>query len=187
MSVDRTTVSPRYTDVLEASYQYALANGIADLPLRPLATAIGSSAGVLIYLFGSKDGLVRALLARAREDELAMLGDLREGDLATVAGQVWRWLADEQHRPVLRLWVEAYATSLINPEGSWAGFAKATVDDWLAVFAAAQPRRTRQSKAGAAQRTLTLAVLRGAMLDLLATGDTDRTTAAVRAQLAGLR
>jgi AcrR family transcriptional regulator len=186
MTVDRTTASHRYNEVLEASYQYALTNGIADLPLRPLATAVGSSAGVLIYLFGSKDGLVRALLARAREDELAMLAEIGEGDLASVGRGVWGWLADEQHRPLLRLWVEAYATSLINPDGAWAGFAKATVDDWLAVLAAAQPRRTRQSKAGEVQRTLALAVLRGAMLDLLATGDTDRTTAAVRTQLASL-
>jgi AcrR family transcriptional regulator len=186
MTLDRTTASNRYNEVLEASYQYALANGIADLPLRPLAAAVGSSAGVLIYLFGSKDGLVRALLARAREDELAMLAGAGEGDLATVVWQVWGWLADEQHRPLLRLWVEAYATSLIEPDGAWAGFAKATVDDWLAVLAAAQPRRTRQSKAGAAQRTLALAVLRGALLDLLATGDSERTSAAVRAQLARL-
>ena len=39
---------------------------------------------------------------------------------------------------------------------------------------------------GEAQRTLALAVLRGGMLDLLATGDVPRITAAVRAQVAAL-
>jgi AcrR family transcriptional regulator len=42
------------------------------------AATIGSSPRVLLYLFGSKDGLIRALLARARADELAMLARLRE-------------------------------------------------------------------------------------------------------------
>ena len=186
MTEDRTTTSARYHEVLEASYQFALTHGITDLPLRPLATAVGSSAGVLIYLFGSKDGLVRALLARAREDELAMLAEASAGDLATVTWQLWGWLSDEAHRPLLRLWVEAYATSLVHPDGPWAGFASSTVEDWLTLLASAQLRRTKASKAAIAQRTAALALLRGALLDLLATGDTARTTAAVKAQLASL-
>jgi hypothetical protein len=60
------------------------------------------------------------------------------------------------------------------------------VADWLAVLAAAQPAAQRDTAAGRAQRTLVLAVLRGALLDLLATGDTARTAAAVDRQLAGL-
>jgi hypothetical protein len=36
---------------------------------------------------------------------------------------------------------------------------------------------------GARERTAVLAILRGALLDLLATGDEERVTAAVRAQL----
>ena len=183
MTVERSIPSARETELIEASYQYALRAGLADLSLRPLATAIGSSPGVLIFLFGSKEGLVRALLARARQDELALLADVGQGDLASVARQVWRWLATESHRPLLRLWLQAYALSVAHPEGPWAGFAQATVADWLAVLAAAQPLRTRRSKAGQTQRTLVLAVLRGALLDLLATDDVERTSAAVRLQL----
>jgi AcrR family transcriptional regulator len=55
-----------------------LSNGLADMSLRPLAKAIGSSPRVLLFLFGSKEGLIRALLARAREDELGYLGALRD-------------------------------------------------------------------------------------------------------------
>jgi hypothetical protein len=46
--------------------------------------------------------------------------------------------------------------------------------------------RRRRTRAARAQRTLVLAVLRGALLDLLATGDADRTTAAVERQLAAI-
>src|ERR687889_139227 len=69
--------SARQQELLEAAYGYVLERGLADLSLRPLATAIGSSPRVLLFLFGSKDGLVRALLARARADELDVLDRVR--------------------------------------------------------------------------------------------------------------
>jgi hypothetical protein len=92
-----------------------------------------------------------------------------------------------EHRPVLRLWAEAYTRSLVEPDGAWAGFAESTVNDWLAVLADYQPTPERRSATGAIRRTLALAVLRGALLDLLATGDERRTGAAVDLQLTLLR
>jgi AcrR family transcriptional regulator len=176
-------VSARREELLERAYGYALAHGLASLSLRPLAEAVGSSPRVLLFLFGSKDGLVRALLERARADELDFLGSAPAGDLAAVGGRVWDWLADPERRGLLTLWVEAYARSLVEPDGPWGGFAARTVDDWLDLLAATQPAARRRSAAGAAERTAVLAVLRGAMLDVLATGDVPRTTAAVRGQL----
>ncbi|WP_316743697.1 TetR/AcrR family transcriptional regulator [Streptomyces sp. MK7] len=192
-----TAPSARQVELLEAAYTYVLDHGLADLSLRPLATAIGSSPRVLMFLFGNKDGLVRALLARARTDELAILDRLGQAEQPGRSGQpiglvpaverVWEWLAGEEHRPLLRLWAEAYARSLVEPGGAWAGFARATVDDWLAVLAACQPLPERDSETGAVRRTLALAVLRGALLDLLASDDEPRVGAAVRHQLALLR
>jgi len=179
--------SPRRTEIVEAAYQYVLANGLAGASLRPVAEATGSSTGVLRFLFGSKDGLVVALLERARADELELLATLPAGaGLPTVARAVWAWLADPAHRPLLRLWVESYAASLQDESGPWSGFARATVEDWLRVLAQAQPPAVRRSAAGKVERTAVLALLRGAMLDLLATGDRARTRAAVEAGLAGL-
>ena len=181
--------SARRDQLLEAAYRYALEHGLADLSLRPLASAVGSSPRVLLYLFGSKDDLVRALLARARADELAMLDRFGRADgetplgLAETAEHVWSWLAAPEHRPLLTLWVEGYARSLVEPEGPWAEFARATVDDWLALLAHAQPPAERETTAGEAARTAVLATLRGALLDLLATGDVSRTTAGVLASM----
>ena len=187
MSSTETTPSARQVELLEAAYRYVLAHGLTDLSLRPLARAIGSSPRVLMFLFDNKDGLVRALLERARADELALLDGLDETDLLAAVEQVWGWLASAGHRPLLRLWAEAYARSLVEPAGPWAGFARATVDDWLEVLAARQPPAERDSREGATRRTLALAVLRGALLDLLATDDEERVTAAVRYELALLR
>ena len=179
------TPSPRRDELLELAYRYVLEHGVADLSLRPLAAAVNSSPRVILFLFGSKAGLVQALLARAREDELALLERARSAaagpkrDLILVAGEVWSWLAADEHRALLKLWVEGYARSLIDPDGSWAGFAAATVADWLEVLG--------EVSSDPAEPTLILAILRGALLDLLATGDRERTTAAVEEGLELLR
>ena len=187
--------SARKRELLEAAYRYVLSNGLADMSLRPLAKAIGSSPRVLLFLFGSKEGLTRALLARAREDELSYLDALRTarlsddpGDqtLAKTGREVWSWLADPSHRALLALWTEGYARSLQDEPGPWAEFARDTVNDWLDLFAIRQPPDRRTATAGEAERTLLLAVLRGALIDLLATGEQDRVTRAVERHLTSL-
>jgi len=187
-----TEDSARKRELLEAAYGYVLANGLAGMSLRPLAKEIGSSPRVLLFLFGSKDELIRALLARAREEELRYLAVLRDGrDLAATARETWAWLAAPAHRALLVLWVEGYARSLTGDPGPWAAFGRDTVRDWLDLLASRQPRRdaagAERDAAGAEEeRTLLLAVLRGALLDLLATGDTDRVTRAVQRHLRAL-
>jgi len=182
--------SARKVELLEAAYRYVLENGLATLSLRPLATAIGSSPRVLVFLFGNKDGLVRAVLSRARAEELAILDHIgRSGNPAAVGlpaavERLWDWLAAPEHRRLLTLWAETYARSLVEPGGAWGGFAAATVHDWLTVLSTCQPPDERDSAAGSARRTLALAVLRGALLDLLATADRDRVTAAVHRHVA---
>jgi AcrR family transcriptional regulator len=182
-SATESTGSPRQAELLELAYRYTVEHGWTELSLRPLAKAIGSSPRVLLYLFGSKDELIRALLARSRADELALLDRVRGAGLAEVITEIWAWLAADAHRGLLKTWVEAYGRSLTEPGGPWAGFAAATVSDWLALLASAQPAARRETAEGAAERTLALAVLRGALLDLLATGDADRPTAAIRRYL----
>jgi AcrR family transcriptional regulator len=187
---DERSESPRKRELLDAAYGWALANGLADFSLRPLARAIGTSPRVLLFLFGSKDGLTRALLARARQDELTALATLRaspqQASLAETGREVWRWLVAPSHRALLSLWLEGYARSLLGESGPWEGFAVETVEDWLALLATRQPAGLRRTKAGEADRTLLLAVLRGALLDVLATGDADRVTRAVERYLDGL-
>lgn len=175
--------SPRREELLEAAYHYVLQHGLVEMSLRPLSSAIGTSPRVLLFLFGSKEQLVRELLGRARADELVLVreqGSDPDGGprLADVAGRLWDWMCRPENRPLLRLWVEAYARSLTEPAGPWEGFARDTVTDWLAILQQADD-------VDPARATAVLALLRGALLDLLATGDADRTSRAVRSQLAG--
>ena len=179
--------SAREQQLLQLAYEYVLRHGLMSLSLRPLAQAIGSSPRVLLFLFGSKEGLVEALLARARTAELAFMNDVRStgdsDDFAGVVRRVWQWLAAKEHRPMLVLWLETYAHSLVEPDGPYAQFARRTVEDWLELLAIHQTIQQRRSRTAATERALTLAVLRGALLDLLATGDEGRTTALVEAHL----
>lgn len=173
--------SPRREELLELAHAYVLRRGLAGMSLRPLAEAIGSSPRVLLFLFGSKDGLVRALLGRSRTEELALLAAVRArgGGPAEAVEHLWGWLSAPERRDLLRLWAEGYARSLVEPEGPWADFATRSVQDWLDVLGALGPFDVQRC-------TVLLAVLRGALLDLLATGDVERTTGAVRQHVAGL-
>lgn len=187
MGTQSRVSSAREQELLQLAYEYVLRHGLTSLSLRPLAQAIGSSPRVLLFLFGSKEGLVQALLARARAAELEFLLAMRStgpaDDFAGVVRRVWQWLAAEEHRPLLVLWLETYAHSLVEPKGPYAQFARRTVEDWLELLATHQATQHRRSRAAATERALTLAVLRGALMDLLATGDEQRTTALVEAHL----
>lgn len=169
--------SGRREELLTRAYEYVLAHNITDLSLRPLAAAIDSSPRVLLFLFDSKDGLLRAVLDRARAEELAFLNQIDTTDLAAVLHATWQWLANPAHRPLLTLWLESYTRSLTDPAGPWSGFAARTVQDWLDVLS--------HTGATEAHCTHALALLRGALLDLLATGDTERITAALASERGG--
>ena len=75
--------STRQVELVEAAYAYALEHGLAGASLRPVAEAIGSSTGVLRFLFGSKDGLVHiSQLASARVQKTSDV--VKEGDKVKV-------------------------------------------------------------------------------------------------------
>src|SRR3569833_1461933 len=187
MATQSRDASAREQELLQLAYEYVLQHELMTLSLRPLAQAIGSSPRVLLFLFGSIEGLVQALLARARAAELAFLGEMRRpDDFDSVVRWVWQWLVAKEHRPMLVLWLETYAHSLVEPEGPYAQFALRTVDDWLELLATHQTPQHRRTRAGANERALALAVLRGAMMDLLASGDEERTPSLVEAHLSGI-
>ncbi len=179
--------SARRDELLEKAYRYVLEHGLSGMSLRPLAVAVQSSPRVLLFLFESKDNLVRALLSRARADEVELIERLTADSpvgVTRAAREIWSWLAAPEHRGLLRLWLESYSRSLVEPAGPWAGFAHATVRDWLGLLGQAQPEPERATPLGMRRRTLVLALLRGALLDLLASGDVERTTRAVHDGLA---
>jgi AcrR family transcriptional regulator len=170
-----TTGSPRRAELLERTIEYVARTNISDLSLRPLAAEIGSSPRVLIYLFGSKDGLLREVLAASRERQLAVVRRaMRESaEPAEVLGRLWAWMGEPEHLPIARLFFESYSRSLGGGE-PWAAFAADSVREWEAPLRRILTVSGTDREPTDAEVTLTLSVLRGLLLDLLATGEVER-------------
>jgi AcrR family transcriptional regulator len=187
MTTEHPPGSPRRAELLSACYGYVLEHGLAGLSLRPLAAATGTSPRVLLYLFGSKEQLVRELLARARHEQISLITGLLVpgvpgvpgGGFEQLADRLWDLLSSPGQRPMVRLTYEAYLRSVSRDPGPWQGFAAETARDYLELLIRAQPGVHPDHAEATA--TSTLALIRGLLLDLLADGDTDRVTAAWRA------
>ena len=165
-------VDDRRSELLATLLAYSATHGLSEVSLRPLAAAVGSSPRMLLYFFGSKQGLVRAVHQHARDEQLRLLTDTLAGcrDRTDALRALWRWLRDPAHHNVIRFFFESYARSL-HADETWGGFGEASVRDWLPPL--------REALGGSdAEATLTLAALRGLVLDLLATGDRERVDAA---------
>ena len=154
--------------LLAAAVEYALANGIADLSLRQLAAAIGTSHRMLIYHFGSREGLLvavtRAVEQRERE---AILGP---GAQVADARQEWKRLSSPDLWPQERLFFELYSLALRGHPGT-EGFLEGIVESWVAPMADALVGSGSDRSTARAEARLGVAVVRGLLLDLLATGE----------------
>jgi AcrR family transcriptional regulator len=154
----------RRAAVLERAADYVLERGLAGLSLRPLAKTLGTSPRMLLYDFESKERLIQEILAEVRRRETSLL----EAEVRTLE-DVWAWISSPEREPFLRLFFEVYV------EGLASGEAEPLVRDWLDFLATSW-----QPSVDEATATLMVAVVRGLLLDRLATGDRARTDAALR-------
>ncbi|MEP7022709.1 MAG: TetR family transcriptional regulator, partial [Actinomycetota bacterium] len=149
---------------------HALDAGIADLSLRELATAIGTSHRMLIYHFGSRQGLLVAVTQAVEEAERAAFLDLKSAITPDAARRAWQHLSDPALWPQERLFFELYSYALLGRPGT-EGFLQGVVESWVAPIASALVQAGSDERAARADARLGLAVVRGLLLDLLATGD----------------
>jgi len=154
--------------LLDAAVRHALDAGIADLSLRQLAAAIGTSHRVLLYHFGSREGLLVAVTQAVEEQQRAALLDSGVGPQD--ARRSWERLSDPKLWPQERLFFELYAYALRGRPGT-EGFLDGIVESWVAPVAAALVEAGADERTARADARLAVAVARGLLLDLLATGD----------------
>lgn len=167
--------------LLAAAIEYAQHNGVADASLRELAAAIGTSHRMLIYHFGSKEGLLVAIAAAVEEAQRVFLRQLAADPELGPADQVrrmWRHLADPGLWPQERLFFELYGQALQGRPGT-TGLLDDAVGSWLTLSAEQAMRHGIPADTARADATIAIAVTRGLILDLLATGDRQRADAAV--------
>ena len=161
--------------LLTAAVAHALDAGIADLSLRQLAAAIGTSHRMLLYHFGSREGLLVAVTKAVEDQQRAAL--LESGSTPQDARLFWERLSDPQLWPQERLFFELYAYALRGRPGT-EGFLDGIVESWVTPIADALVQAGADEETARADARLSVAVVRGLLLDLLATGDRPAVTEA---------
>ena len=159
--------------LLEAAIGYVQDHGVAEMSLRRLAAAIGTSHRMLIYHFGSKEGLLIAVIRAVEEQQRELLAGF-EVDPSLTPGEVtrlmWRHISDPAFWPNERLFFEMYGQAL-QARTHTADFLDDLVQPWLDLIAALRREQGVPAGVAEAQARVDLAVTRGLLLDLLATGD----------------
>ena len=167
--------------LLDAAVDHVAADGLTDLSFRPLARALGVSATTLVHHFGTKDELLAALMTRVRERLMvAALAPEAEAEAEGngVTARAWDWSASQENEAVFRLFFAVYGVALQSP-GRFGSFLDHVVDDWLDAMTDRARVAGADAQEARVKATLGLAVVRGLLLDLLATGDRARVDAAL--------
>jgi AcrR family transcriptional regulator len=150
--------------LLAAAVEQALHGGIVGQSLRQIAAAIGTSHRMLLYHFGSWEGL---LVAVCNQINVAVAGAL---DSWKDPRELFQHFTDPEAWPWERLFFELYAHALFGRPGT-EGFIEASVDRWIDGLAGELVKAGADEATARVQARLHLAVARGLLLDLLATED----------------
>lgn len=167
--------------LLAAAMEYVAEHGVADLTLRGLAPALGTSHRMLIYHFGSKTGLLTAIVQAVEEGQRALFADLAaelEADPSGFARRYWRQLTDPEMRSRERLFFDVYVRALHGVPGT-EPLAGGGIEPWLTLLTSWMRRLGVPPEAARPRARLALAVSRGLLLDLAATGDREAVDAAM--------
>jgi AcrR family transcriptional regulator len=147
-------------------------HGIGDRSLRHLAEAVGSSHRMLHYHFGSREGLVAAIVDEVEARQRTALADLVAAAPTGTAPQdlvlqLWQQVASEELRPFVRLFFEALSLADRNADDHLTAAWLDQTEHLSAVLGA---------PADAVDLRLGVAVVRGLLVDVVATGDTGPAT-----------
>ena len=172
MPPGRPTNPQKRHDLLDAIVRNVGADGIGQRSLRDIAEQVGTSHRMLLHYFESREGLLVAIVdevERRTKVDVDALYDA-EDDPADVLERAWSELRVEQMRPSERLFFECYARGA-NGEHPFDRLHPDSITSWLEM-ASRQGVDIDLARLG-------LAVVRGLLLDLIATNDEDGTTKAL--------
>jgi AcrR family transcriptional regulator len=126
---------------------------------------------MLLYHFGTRDALLRAVLENARRRQLDSWQDLLKArpnePYPITLKRAWASMAGADGQPYLRMFGQ---WRQITEQLLWPGFRRKATTDWLPPLEDGLRSIGRPELA-----TLLLGVIRGLFVDLEATGDTTRT------------
>jgi AcrR family transcriptional regulator len=159
--------------LLDAAIDFVAGHGMTDLSLRRLADELGTSHRMLIHHFGSKQGLWVAIVREVERRQLAAIADLVPDPTVSFADATrawWQHISDPSLWPNERLFFEVYGQAL-HGRAPAVELLDGIVDSWLEPAAALAEEMGMPRASARAFARLGIAVTRGLLLDLLATGD----------------
>jgi len=160
----RTPDLRRRRQLLDALIDEFASGGIGDRSLREVAAAVGTSHRMLLHHFVSRDEMLLAIVEEVERRQMAVLSELPT-DPAESFTAMWATLCRPELRPFERLFFECYSRGAQGEE-PFARMVPGAVDTWLAEAA-----KVAGPENDPALVRLGLAVIRGLLLDLVATGD----------------
>jgi AcrR family transcriptional regulator len=155
-------------------------NGFSQLSLREIAAAAGTSHRMLIYHFGSREGLLAQVVSRIEAGQRDLLAGLTAGhhSIFEVSRAFWERVTAPEMLPAQRLFFEIYVQALYGRNWT-AAFRESVVQAWEQPLTELFQRAGLDPDRARTHARLGLAVTRGLGLDLLMTGERDRVEAAM--------
>jgi AcrR family transcriptional regulator len=173
----------RRDELLEAAVDYVVSSGLSDLSMRAIARAMGVDASLLTHHFGGKQQLLSLVMNRVRDRlrTIATAGGVSARPVTpeTMLRRVWGWATHPAHHALYILFFEVYGAALRKPQ-DYSEFLESVIADWVEPVAGAYLFANVPAGLAEARATLAIAIVRGLLLDLLATGDRGRVEAALR-------
>jgi AcrR family transcriptional regulator len=154
----------RRRELLSALIDAFAAGGVGGRSLREVADAVGTSHRMLLHYFGSRDELLIAIVEEVERRQASTLADL-PNDVAAAVAATWVDVRRPELWPFERLFFECYARGAQGEE-PFTRLLPGAVTGWLD-----DVDRVSGGAAEPAMARLALAVIRGLLLDLVATGD----------------
>jgi AcrR family transcriptional regulator len=152
--------------------------GFSELSLRDIAAAAGTSHRMLLYHFGSRDGLLAQVVARIEAGTRDLLAGLEGDDVFEVSRAFWQRITAPDVLPAQRLFFEIYVQALYGRP--WTDqFRAAVMNAWEKPLIELYERAGVDPAEAPTHARLGMAVTRGLGLDLLMTGDRPEVEAAL--------
>jgi AcrR family transcriptional regulator len=171
-----TTTSSR-DRLLAGAVGYVAEHGFTDVSLRELAGALGTSHRMLLYHFGSKQELFVEVI-RSFETEQRHLIEAFAGDRSLsrdeVMRRVWQQVSAPEAARQVRLFFQVCGQALSGDfatDPARGGLLDGIISDWLEPMVEVERARGTPDARARAEVRIGVALMRGLLLDLLATGD----------------
>jgi len=172
-----STPSPREA-LLQRAVAYFVDHGVRDTSLRTLASEIGTSHRMLIYHFGSREGLLTAVVVHIWKRQQAVLEALTDASPTRPRENAWQLWQTLVNSGATALIFELSAPAMQG--APWAESFREGVATWLEriggylMAAGADPERAE------VLARMGMAVVRGALWELGITGDREAADRTIR-------